>query len=188
MDLPAESVYLHNSAGGLKEKLVCGRTTVLGRAHVPAGPEALQVSRSVQTPGADGPRRCSHVGRCITVAACRDGRRAQASVELLPSGRLRVSSLAAVNPTLVLRAVGGEALTEVLLHQGQHVCNSMTGQQPGKPVCTIALTMERFAGESVDVGVGDRIALAAANRNCFLEVCSEKAASAADVSKRCCRS
>ena len=46
MESPADSVYLHSNASGLKEKLATGRTTVLGRAHVPAGQEALQVSRS----------------------------------------------------------------------------------------------------------------------------------------------
>ena len=38
-------MYLHNSATGLKEKLASGRPVVLGRAHVPAGREALQTSR-----------------------------------------------------------------------------------------------------------------------------------------------
>ena len=44
-----------------------------------------------------------------------------------------------------------------------------------------------MAGESVDVGVSDRIVLAAANRNCFVEVCTAEAASPAGASKRCLR-
>ena len=55
---------------------------------------------------------------------CCGAHRSQASVEVLPTGRVRVTSLAAVNPTLVIRAGGGDQLDEVLLHQGQRLCVS----------------------------------------------------------------
>ena len=49
MDVPTEASYLYSNATGLKEKLALGRAVVLGRVHVPAGRDALQVSRSVAT-------------------------------------------------------------------------------------------------------------------------------------------
>ena len=45
-DAMEEVYFLCSNATGLKEKLAPGRAIVLGRAHVPAGREALLVSRS----------------------------------------------------------------------------------------------------------------------------------------------
>ncbi len=61
MDEPTYTSYLHSNATGLKEKLALGRAVVLGRAHVPAGRDALQVSRSIALSQKSAPdhRLCS---------------------------------------------------------------------------------------------------------------------------------
>ena len=54
--------------------------------------------------------------------------------------------------------------------------------------CSMRHVFGGIAGESADIGVSDRIVLAAADRNCFLEVCAETFASSAGTIKRCCHS
>ena len=69
------SLYLHNSATGVKEKLASGRPLVLGRAHVPVGREALQTSRSEELFTEPEPLTLGAAASTVTHAVSRAGRR-----------------------------------------------------------------------------------------------------------------